>query len=50
VLRALDTVEDDMSIDNAVKVPVLTDFYEKLDTPGWTFDGNADTEKDKVCQ
>mmetsp|Transcript_24896 Transcript_24896/g.64850 ORF Transcript_24896/g.64850 Transcript_24896/m.64850 type:complete len:419 (+) Transcript_24896:46-1302(+) len=48
VLRGLDTVEDDMTIDNKVKIPLLRTFHQKLDEPGWTFDGNADTEKDKV--
>lgn len=48
VLRALDTVEDDMSIDNKVKLPLLTDFYKKLSTKDWTFDGNSPTEKDRI--
>eukprot|EP00037_Helgoeca_nana_P032500 m.414149 g.414149 ORF g.414149 m.414149 type:complete len:420 (-) comp29255_c0_seq1:82-1341(-) len=48
VLRALDTVEDDMSIKHGIKLPLLRTFDQKLDTTGWTFDGNADTEKDKV--
>ncbi len=30
VLRALDTVEDDMAIDVAVKVPLLRIFHEKI--------------------
>lgn len=47
VLRALDTVEDDMSIDNAIKLPILRTFDEKLETKDWTFDGNAPTEKDR---
>jgi farnesyl-diphosphate farnesyltransferase len=29
VLRALDTVEDDMALDNEVKIPLLRCFYEK---------------------
>lgn len=48
VLRALDTVEDDMSIDPQIKVPVLRTFHEKLKTKDWTFDGNAPTEKDRI--
>lgn len=48
VLRALDTVEDDMSIDPKIKVPLLKCFHEKLLLKDWTFDGNADTEKDKI--
>ena len=30
VLRALDTVEDDMAIDVSVKVPLLRVFHEKI--------------------
>lgn len=48
VLRALDTVEDDMSIDPKIKVPLLRTFHEKLNTKDWTFDGNAPTEKDRA--
>lgn len=47
-LRALDTVEDDMSISPAIKVPLLRSFHEKLNTKDWTFDGNAPTEKDRA--
>ncbi|KAF3938791.1 hypothetical protein ABW19_dt0202912 [Dactylella cylindrospora] len=47
VLRGLDTIEDDMTIPNDIKIPILSTFYEKLETPGWTFDGNAPTEKDR---
>lgn len=47
ILRALDTVEDDMSIDSKIKIPLLRSFHEKLELKDWTFDGNADTEKDK---
>lgn len=47
VLRALDTVEDDMSIDNALKLPTLRTFHEKLETLDWTFTDNAPTEKDR---
>lgn len=48
VLRALDTVEDDMSIDPEIKVPLLRSFHEKLSLKDWTFDGNALGEKDRV--
>lgn len=48
ILRALDTVEDDMTIDPQVKVPILRTFDEKLNTKDWTFNGNAPTEKDRV--
>ena len=48
VLRALDTIEDDMSIKPAVKVPLLRSFDDKLDTEDWTFDGNGPNEKDRA--
>lgn len=48
VLRALDTVEDDMSIDPKIKIPLLRSFHEKLLLKNWTFDGNAESEKDRV--
>ncbi|KAJ9097538.1 hypothetical protein QFC19_006712 [Naganishia cerealis] len=47
VLRGLDTVEDDMTIPNSIKLPLLNDFYKKLDEPGWNFDGNGPNEKDR---
>ncbi|SCV03805.1 LANO_0G06370g1_1 [Lachancea nothofagi CBS 11611] len=47
ILRALDTVEDDMTIDSQVKVPLLREFDSKLDLEDWSFDGNAPTEKDR---
>lgn len=30
VLRALDTVEDDMAIENDVKIPALLSFHERI--------------------
>jgi farnesyl-diphosphate farnesyltransferase len=46
VLRALDTVEDDMTIPLDVKVPMLKTFYKNLQDPEWRFmDSN---EKDKI--
>ena len=47
ILRALDTIEDDMSIDPKIKIPLLRSFYEKLALKDWTFDGNSPTEKDR---
>lgn len=47
VLRALDTVEDDMTVDNSIKLPLLEDFHNKLDVPGWTFNGSGPNEKDR---
>lgn len=47
ILRALDTVEDDMTIDPEIKVPLLRTFHEKLKLEAWSFDGNSKTEKDR---
>ncbi|CEP64544.1 bifunctional farnesyl-diphosphate farnesyltransferase/squalene synthase LALA0_S12e01310g [Lachancea lanzarotensis] len=47
ILRALDTVEDDMTIDPEIKIPLLREFDSKLDLHDWSFDGNAPTEKDR---
>ncbi|KAK9451620.1 isoprenoid synthase domain-containing protein [Limtongia smithiae] len=46
ILRALDTVEDDMTIPNPTKLPILRTFYENLAKPGWTFHDSK--EKDRV--
>ena len=40
VLRGLDTIEDDMTLDVETKAQLLETFDEKLSTPGWTFDGS----------
>ncbi|KAM0899002.1 hypothetical protein ACQ4PT_021559 [Festuca glaucescens] len=37
VLRALDTVEDDTSVPNDVKLPILQDFYRHIYNPDWHF-------------
>lgn len=47
VLRALDTVEDDMTIPASRKVPLLVDFYKKLEEPGWNFTESGPNEKDR---
>lgn len=47
VLRALDTVEDDMTIPNEVKLPLLNEFWKKLEEPGWNFTGSGEEEKDR---
>lgn len=47
VLRGLDTVEDDMTIDLAVKRPTLLGFHERLYERGWNFKGNGPKEKDR---
>ncbi len=48
ILRALDTIEDDMTISPDVKIPLLRTFDEKLDLNDWTFNGNGPNEKDRV--
>ncbi|CAL9736026.1 squalene synthase Erg9p [Monosporozyma servazzii] len=47
ILRALDTVEDDMTIEEQVKLPLLRDFHKKLLLKDWSFDGNGPDEKDR---
>lgn len=47
VLRALDTIEDDMTIPPATKIPLLVDFYKRLSEPGWTFTESGPNEKDR---
>uniref|UniRef100_A0A0B7A0C6 Squalene synthase n=1 Tax=Arion vulgaris TaxID=1028688 RepID=A0A0B7A0C6_9EUPU len=46
VLRALDTVEDDMTIPNDIKVPMLKSFYTNLLDPEWKY--NESNDKDKI--
>lgn len=46
VLRAVDTLEDDMTIPNSTKIPNLRTFHLKLHEPGWTFEESS--EKDKA--
>ena len=46
VLRALDTVEDDMTIPLDRKVPMLKDFHSNLYNADWTF--LKSQEKDKI--
>jgi farnesyl-diphosphate farnesyltransferase len=47
VLRALDTIEDDMTIRIEEKEPLLRNFYARVDDESWTFDGNGPEEKDR---
>ncbi|KAK0531971.1 bifunctional farnesyl-diphosphate farnesyltransferase/squalene synthase [Tilletia horrida] len=47
ILRALDTVEDDMTIPPETKIPLLVDFYKKLEQPGWNFKDSGPNEKDR---
>ncbi|KAF8321083.1 squalene synthase [Cantharellus anzutake] len=46
-LRGLDTVEDDMTISDEIKQPLLRSFHEKLQTPDWCFGGSGPNEKDR---
>jgi farnesyl-diphosphate farnesyltransferase len=47
VLRGLDTIEDDMTIDAKKKEPLLRDFYKNMKVDGWTFTENGPNEKDR---
>lgn len=48
VLRALDTIEDDMNIKPSEKVKLLNEFEEKLELLDWSFNGNGPNEKDRA--
>lgn len=47
VLRGLDTVEDDTTLPDEVKQPILRSFHKKLSQPGWNYDGIRQQEKDR---
>ncbi|KAJ7035080.1 squalene synthase [Mycena alexandri] len=47
VLRALDTVEDDMTLPSHVKQPILRAFHQHTLTPGWHFTDSGPDEKDR---
>ena len=47
VLRGLDTIEDDMTLSDDIKQPILRTFHQKLTMDGWTFDGCGPAEKDR---
>lgn len=47
ILRALDTIEDDMTIPLETKEPLLRNFQNILEKDGWTFNGNGPNEKDR---
>lgn len=47
MLRGLDTVEDDMTIPDEIKQPILRSFHKHTVTPGWNFDGCGPNEKDR---
>ena len=46
VLRSLDTIEDDMSIEHGQKVQLLKTFHTNLTNPFWNF--TKSQEKDKI--
>jgi len=47
VLRGLDTIEDDMTLDIDFKEQHLRHFHEYMEQDGWTFDKNGPNEKDR---
>ncbi|KAF8183893.1 squalene synthase [Mycena galopus ATCC 62051] len=47
VLRALDTIEDDMTLSSSVKQPILRNFHKISVTPGWNFTDSGPDEKDR---
>lgn len=47
VLRGLDTIEDDMTLDIKTKEPLLRNFAQNMDIDGWTFSGSGPNEKDR---
>ncbi|KAG0016937.1 bifunctional farnesyl-diphosphate farnesyltransferase/squalene synthase [Podila clonocystis] len=47
ILRGLDTIEDDMTIDLETKIPYLKTFHEIIYQKGWTFTKNGPNEKDR---
>lgn len=50
VLRALDTVEDDMSFPTDIKIDMLKKFHEFLYQPGWTFEGCGEGKEKELLQ
>lgn len=48
ILRALDTIEDDMTLSRDVKIPILRDFTKCMKTPGWKFTDSDPGERDRV--
>ena len=47
VLRALDTIEDDMTLPLEKKEPLLRNFDQRLEKDGWTFTENGPNERDR---
>ncbi|KAA8916302.1 hypothetical protein TRICI_001584 [Trichomonascus ciferrii] len=48
ILRGLDTVEDDMTLANEKKIPLLRGFKDVLAREDWTFHESGPNEKDRV--
>ena len=47
MLRGLDTIEDDMTLSDEKKQPILRQFHKLCVQPGWTFDECGPNEKDR---
>lgn len=47
VLRGLDTIEDDMTLEYSLKSEMLNSFHSLIQQPGWNWDGNGPDEKDR---
>ena len=47
VLRGLDTIEDDMTLPDEKKQPLLRNLHKHTLTPGWTFTENGPNEADR---
>ncbi|OCH96268.1 squalene synthase [Obba rivulosa] len=47
VLRGLDTIEDDMTLPDGKKQPLLRAFHDYAVTPDWSFSENGPDEKDR---
>ena len=48
VLRGLDSVEDDMTYPNDLKIPLLKTFYTKLNQDGWTIENVGDSSDYRI--
>lgn len=47
VLRGLDTIEDDMTLEDEKKQPLLRKFHQLTLTPGWNFNESGPNEADR---
>ncbi len=47
ILRGLDTIEDDMTLDPSIKSELLRNFDKFIFQKGWCFNGNGTEEKDR---